>query len=167
MKPFGLIRTEVARLLQVDPAGAYAQKNVRDYLQRRYKRIYEHEDWPTLLEIADVTLEADANTFYLDKKYDHLLRAFPDGSFWSADLYHLAHFGEQTLPDNSVTGTIYDMASLGKQGTNVVLSAADTPKIKSASTSDTAVPVTIEGFDATGNVIPASDPICWSARSQD
>ena len=81
MKPFGLIRTEVARLLQVDPAGAYAQKNVRDYLQRRYKRIYEHEDWPTLLEIADVTLEADANTFYLDKKYDHLLRAFPDGSF--------------------------------------------------------------------------------------
>lgn len=153
MKTFVQLRTEAARLLQMPPDGTYASKNIRDYLNNRYRRIYDAELWPCLLGIDTVTVTANSNTFTVGKHVGKVLRAFSGERCIQVSLYDLATFADDSLPYSMTTGDIFNIAPLGNQGVATQLASNDTPKVVSDSASDTSVTVLIEGLNASNEPI--------------
>lgn len=159
MKTFVQLRTEVSRLLQMPPDGTYASRNIRDYLNNRYRRIYDAELWPGLLSIASVTVSANSNTFTVGKHVGKVLRAFQGSRYLQVSLYDLATFADDSLPYSASVGSIYNIAPLGNQGVATQLSSNDTPKVVSDSASDTSVPVLIEGLSASNEPIAVATTV--------
>jgi hypothetical protein len=147
MLPFGQLKNEVARKLSVPVGGDYANTQIRDFLQRRYRHLWDIQNWPATLELVTVTVAANANFFVLPKRYETALALLNNTSRGDTNDFSLVEFARRNLQDTTDTWpAVSELAPMQTFGVEVQPAATSVITVLSSSSSDTSKQIFVRGL---------------------
>jgi len=156
MLSFGQIRDRVAYNVQVLATDQYALQTIPRFIQERYRKIWDADNWNDLVGNTYLaTIAANGNSFVLPKQYAAVLKAYNAATGGPISIRDFVTFGDDafTIVTNlNPTNDFTTMARMASQGVFVQLTSTQSVNIVSSSNNDVAQ-IFIRGLDANGERI--------------
>ena len=154
MLSFGQIRDRVAYNCQVLTTDKYALQTIPRFIQQRYRRIWDADNWNHLVgQTYLATIAPNGNSFVLPKQYGAVLKAYNASTGGPISIKDFVTFGDDAFtivlnlnPTNDFTA----MARMATQGVFTQLTTPQTVKVVS-SAADTST-VWVAGTTSTGEI---------------
>lgn len=160
MKAFGNLVNSVATKLQVLSTDFYATKSIPVWVQERYKKIWDSDNWNDICGTTyQAVIAANGVSFVLPKQYAAVLKAYNYRTGGPISIRDFVTFGDDafTIVTNlNPTNDFTTMARMATQGVYTQLTSAQTVKILSSSTLDKGVTIYVSGLDSNGELIAES-----------
>jgi len=135
---------------------AYALQTIPRFIQERYRRIWDADNWNDLVGNTYLApIAANGNSFVLPKQYGAVVKAYNAATGGPISIKDFITFGDDafTIVTNlNPTNDFTTMARMASQGVFTQLTAPQNVKVVSANAGDTAT-IWISGTDINGEVL--------------
>lgn len=165
MQPFQVLCDRVARYVQQPIGGAYASREVTQFINECYREIWDMAWWPQTITLPTlITLPANTNTFALPKNVQSVLRAYNGDATTSTSrgeirVLAISDFVDATKLRESIYQTLVEISGFGTSGVQNDPATAQAIKVSSNSASDNstaAIDVYVKGEDGSGEIVGES-----------